>query len=290
MEKIDFFGGAHGNFLELMINLFVYQIEFDNNLLFNANGACHIKNQTTSYRPIIKCGHFSFFNRPFNPDDKVIEIHCKDEDMLIAISNSLTRAGDQVIDITNLEKVTLSKLAKLPKAQGLLRDLINEHGEQENYPRSVIRNYFYSKFDDPANGIDQFNNFKFAGSRHMFPFDALFDLEKFYLELNKCAFFLDRNFYPTERTVSIWKKFIELNQGYHSYVKCQKILYCILANEEMDISNLNIVEEAWLLYKISRMFRCYDHPLLNVDTFVSNTREISRITYKWKKGDYPSLP
>lgn len=290
MEKVDFFGGTHGNFLELMLNLFVYQLEFDHDSLFNVNGACHVKNHSPSYVPTIKCNHYSFFNLPFEPTDQVIEIHCKENDMLIAISNSLTRASDQAIDITNLEKSTISKLAKLPKASGLLKDLINEHGKQENYPRSVIRNYFYSKFDDPANGIDQFNNFKHAGDKHTFPFDAFFDLEKFYLELNKCAFFLNRNFYPTQRTVDIWQKFLEINQGYQSHIKCQKILYCILCNKDMDISDLNLIEEAWILYKISRMFRCYDHPLLNVDTFVNNTLEISRITYEWKKGDYPSLP
>lgn len=290
MEKIDFFGGTHGNFLELMINLFIYQIDYDDDQLFNQNGACHNKNTNSTYIPRIKCNHWSYNNIPFNNNDSVIEIRCAEKDMLVALSNSLLRAGNEVIDILDLENGTIEKLSSLPKANLLLNDLIKEYGRQSNYPRSVIRNYFYSKFDNPDFGINLFNNFHHQGSTLTFPFDAFFNLEDFFLNLNKCAFFLNMNFYPTDRTVKIWEKFIEVNQGYHSQQKCNQIIHYVLTNQSMDISDVNLVEEAWILYRLSQIFRCYDHPLLNADQFVTNTAEISRITYEWKKGDYPSRP
>lgn len=290
MEKIDFFGGTHGNFLELMINLFIYQTNVDTVDLFNNNGACHLKDNILTYVPKIRCNHWSHNNIPFNIDDRVIEIKCEQIDMLIALTNSLVRAGDEVIDINHLENNTIEKLSKWPKAYKLLDDLIAEHGIQSNYPRSVIRNYFYAKFDNPDYGINMFNNFQHQGSVLTFPFRSFFNLEEFYIELNKCAFFLNMNFYPNDRTVDIWEKFISVNQGYYSHQRCNQAMHCILTNSSMDISNFNLVEEAWILYRLSQIFRCYDHPLLNVDRFLTDTKEISRITYEWKKGDYPSRP
>jgi hypothetical protein len=290
MEKIDFFGGTHGNFLELLINLFIYQIDFDQPKFFNKNGSCHLKNKNSNYVPKIKCAHYSYFEIPFNHDDSVIEIHCSDNFMLPALVNSLVRAGDEVIDISNLETNTIKKLSALPKANALLKDIINTHGEQENYPRSVIRNYFYSKFDVPEYGIDLFNNFKHVGEKLTFPFGAFFDYEELCLNLNKCAFFLGQNFYPSDHTYQIWKEFIKINQGHDSYKKCKEAMYAILTGDSMDISSFNLIEEAWLVYKVSRIFRCFDHPLLNADQFVSNTKDFSKIIYDWKKGDYPSRP
>lgn len=290
MEKIDFFGGTHGNFLELMINLFIYQVDYQETQLFNKNGACHVKNNSADYFPRIKSRHFSYYNIPFNTDDKVIEIRCSEKDMLIALTNSLLRAGDEVIDISNLENNTIEKLSELPKAKTLLEDLIKEHGKHTNYSRSIIRNYFYSKFETPEYGVGLFNKFHHQGERLVFPFESLFNLEDFFLNLNKCAFFLSMNFYPTDRTVKIWREFIQTNQGYHSQQRCNQAINCILVNESMDISDFNLVEEAWILYKLSQIFRCYDHPLLKVDHFITDTKEISRITYEWKKGDYPSRP
>lgn len=290
MEKIDFFGGTHGNFLELMINLFIYQIDYDEDQLFNQNGACHIKDRDRNYFPRIKCNHYSYNNIPFDDNDLVIEIRCAEDDMLIALTNSLIRGGDEVIDITNLEKNTIEKLSPLSKASNQLNDLIRDHGEHTNYSRSTIRNYFYAKFDNPEFGINMFNNFQHQGSTLTFPFNSFFNLEDFFLNLNRCAFFLNMNFYPSDRAVTLWKKFIEVNQGYQSQQRYNRIIQCILTGESMDISNINLVEESWILYRVSRIFRCYDHPLLNVDQFITNTKEISRITYEWKKGDYPSRP
>lgn len=283
MQKIDFFGGLHGNFLELMINMFVFRIDFDQDNLFNQNGSCHTKNDNEQYHPIITCRHYSFYNHKFNPDDQVIEIHCVENDLLIALTNSLIRGGDEVVDIHNLEYSTIEKLSKLKKIKPFVNHLIEQHGKQLNYPRSLLRKYFYSKFDSPELGIDFFNTFKHKGPKHQFPFSAFFNIENFYLELNKCAFFLNQDFYPTNRTHEIWQEFIDCNQGYASHLKCQRVFAAILSGDDM-IIDLNIVEEAWILYRISRIFRCYDHPLLCGDKFISNTREIHNILYDWKKG------
>jgi hypothetical protein len=289
MDKIDFFGGCHGNFLEVMLDMFVYQNRtMIGQPLFNDNGACHLKNKISFYNPLIKNNHYSYFNIPFCSNDNVIEIHVTNDNMLAAMTNSLLRAGDEVMDITNLHRDTINKLITWPKAKYFIDDLIKEHGLHDNYPKQIIRNYFYSKFDDDNNGLKLFNTFNHTGNKHIFPFSAFYSLEHFYLNLNKCAYFLNLNFYPTDQCAIIWKDFIDHNQGYQSQQKCNIIIENILSGSPMNINNLTLVEEAWIAYRVSKIFRCYDHPLLMAENFQTNTLDISIALYKQKSKDYPN--
>jgi len=283
MNKIDFFGGAHGNFLELVIDTFVNQHDYDfNQPVFNSNGACHLKDHNPNYAPDIKAKHWSTWNIPFDPQDQVIEIHVEPEWMLALLVNSFMRAGLETIDITDLENHTLKKLYDIDKARPFVEDLIQEHGEHEHYPRSVIRNYFYSKFNDPVNGIDQFNQFQFKGKSHIFPFSAFFDLDQFYFHLNQCAYFLNQDFIARPECASLWKQFLELNQGYASQLRCNQIIEDILLGNSTSMPDLTLIEEAWINYRISAIFRCYDHPLLTNDVYPTNTKQISDAIYLWK--------
>lgn len=289
MNKIDFFGGTHGNFLELMINLFVYQIDFDQTQpFFNQNGACHLKNINPCYHPVIKQNHYSWYKIPFDSADTVIEIHCEQKNMLIALTNSFLRAGNQTFDLDNLHQGTIKKLLAMPKAKGFLDTLVIEHGEHENYPRSVIRNYFYSKFNRPEFGLGQVNTFLHQGKKHVFPFSAFFNLEEFFLNLNRCAFFLEQNFYPNDNCVRIWNEFMSQNQGYQSQVKCQNILRAILTKSDMKIDTLNLLEEAWIQYMIEEIFRCYNHDMFYAERWPSNTLDLANQVYGWKSNDYPN--
>ena len=290
MKKIDFFGGTHGNFLELIINVFVCQHPFDfTKPIFNDNGACHLKNLQDNYRPSVKSGHYSYSNNPFNHDDLVIEIHVDPDWMLAAVTNSLVRAGDEVFDLKELHKNSIKKLSSLQKATHFLKDLTTEHGIQENYPKNIIRNYFYSKFIMPEHGINMFNNFKSTTKKIIFPFGAFYSIEQLCIQLNQIAFFLQENFYPDEQFIKVFNEFILRNQGYHSQIKCNNIITNILNNLSMDITDCNLVEQAWINYRIAQIFRCYDHPLLINEDYPTNTREISAAIYKWKSNDYPEL-
>ena len=290
MKKIDFFGGTHGNFLELIINVFVCQHPFDfTKPIFNDNGACHLKNLQDNYRPSVKSGHYSYSNNPFNHDDLVIEIHVDPDWMLAAVTNSLVRAGDEVFDLKELHKNSIKKLSSLQKATHFLKDLTTEHGIQENYPKNIIRNYFYSKFIMPEHGVNIFNNFKSTTKKIIFPFGAFYSIEQLCIQLNQIAFFLQENFYPDERLIKVFNEFITCNQGYRSQIKCNNIITNILNNTSMDITDCNLVEQAWINYRIAQIFRCYDHPLLINEDYPTNTREISAAIYKWKSNDYPEL-
>jgi len=146
MDKIDFFGGCHGNFLEVIIDMFVYgNRTMIGEPLFNENGAAHLKIDVAEYKPGIVAKCFSSTNMPFDIHDNVIEIHLCDTDMLPALTNHLLRAGDEVVDITNLHQNTIKKLGALQKGgvACFLKDLIREHGEHNSYPKQVIRNIYF---------------------------------------------------------------------------------------------------------------------------------------------------
>lgn len=282
MQKIDFFGGLHGNYLELVVNVAINQIEYDiTKPQFTEWGACHNKNKDSSYKRMVLANHFSYLKVPFSQDDIVVRIVPTENDVLIAITNSFLRAGDQPLDIDSLEEDTINKLTKFSKGANFAGTITQDYGQQVDYPRSAIRNYFYSMLDDYEHGLGMFTNFAPAQTTHNFPFRALFDLGHFYRELNEIAKFLGLNFYPTVALGSLHSDFLKYNQGYHSEVKCKKIWDAILLGESRDIK-LNLVEEAWINYQVARCFRCYDHPLLTSDRYPTNTLEISKAIFDWK--------
>ena len=287
MDKIDFYGGCHGHFLEVMLDMFVYCNDtMKGKTLFDSSGASHLKGKNKKYVPMIRAAHYSYKNFPFNDDDRVIEIHCSEEYRLAALTNALLRAGDDKIDIYNLHQNTIAKLKVVSKAYLDLQDIIAEHGIQENYSRQIIRNYFYSKFEYDHYGISMWNTFKHTGQKYMFPISAFYNLEQFYYHLNKCAVFLNLNFYPTTETANIWHEFINGNQGYQSQKKCDKIIQSVLASVELSTENLTLLEEAYISHRIAKLFRCYSHPLLTDETFPTNTIQIADAIYTWKSKDY----
>ncbi len=287
MDKIDFYGGCHGNFLEVMLDMFVYGNDaMKGKSLFLSSGAAHLKSKNLDYKPMIQGDHWSYNSVPFNDDDKVIEIHCCEDYRLAALTNSLLRAGDEKIDIYNLHQNTIAKFKAVSKAYLDLKDLIEEHGIQENYHKQILRNYFYSKFEYDNYGISMWNAFKHTGHKYVFPISAFYNLEEFYYHLNKCASFLNLNFYPTTETANIWNDFISRNQGYQSQKKCNKIIQSVLENVELSTENLTLVEEAYIAHRLAKLFRCYDHPLLTDETFPTSTSQIADAIYTWKSKDY----
>lgn len=289
MQKIDFFGGLHGNYLELLVNVFINQNGYDiSRPIFTSLGACELKNYDPTYRLRTKAYHYSYFNVPFETDDQVIKIVPTVDDLLIGITNSFLRAGNETFDLVTLEIDTINKLKQIPKAGYFLQTLVNDHGEQKNFSRQILRNYFYSMFDVHDHGLGMFTTFSTDINCHYdFPFRALFDANRLFYELNNIAKFLGENFYPTDKLMQLHEKFLDLNQGYHSEIKCSKLLSDIWAGRSSAL-DLNLVEEAWINWQIARSLRCYDLPILVKDAYPTDTLEISQAIFEWKSKDYPT--
>lgn len=280
VRKIDFFGGLHGNYLELVINVFIDQLSFNlKRSMFNENGACHLKNDYPDYRPITKSNHWSYFSLPFDNDDFVIRIVPEKKDLLIGVTNSFLRAGDQQVDIKNLEKDTIEKMKKFTKLESNLHQIQQDHGIRKDYPRSKIRNYFYSMFHDDENGINLYNSFDpDTKIYHEFPFRAFFNHTDFLIELNRIAKFVNLEFRPTADLWTLHNEFLSKNQGYHSELKCQKIIESIFSHKSIPL-DLNLIEEAWINYQLSQIVDFYDEDFLNTDQYPTNTLHLSDLIF-----------
>lgn len=287
MQKIDFFGGLHGNYLELIINVTINQNGYDiSRPQFTPDGACHLKNQDRHYDRMIVARHYSFNKIAFGQDDQVVRIVPAADDMLIGITNSFLRAGDENIDLDCLEKNTLTKLSKVTKGTNFKNTLVTNYGEKVDYNRAAIRNYFYSMLNDYENGTELYSAFDSAVSNvYCFPFRAFFDIGHFYQELNAISKFLGLNFYPTTKLGKLHKDFLSFNQGHASEMKCKQIWQAILLGESLDIK-LNLIEEAWINYMVAKCLRCYDLPLLVQDQYPTNTLDISQAVFAWKSKDF----
>jgi hypothetical protein len=287
MNKIDYFGGLHGNYLELVTNVFIFQNQYDvRQDIFGQNGACHIKNLDIEYEKFIYAEHWSHWGLPFSPKDLVVRIVPKQTDLLIAVTNLFLRAGDQMIDLENLDQDTRAKLSTLAKAKELLTTLEQQHGQRNAWDRSILRNFFYSMLNDPENGIDMMNKFDPVAEKvYNFPLRAFFEVDEFYNELNGVARFFNQNFYPTADLYLLHRQFLDRNQGFASEQKCKQVWNDILAGHDQPLS-LNILEEAWINWQIARSFRAYELPELCANQYPTSTNMVSKIIFDWKKQDY----
>ena len=282
MTKIDFFGGFNGQYLELLVNVFICQNNFDlSQPIFNETiGSCHLKNKNPSYKRIIRAYHYSARRDPFDENDKVIKIVPTVDDMLIGITNRCLRAGDAPMDLEHLEIDTTQKLQPLTNGQRILQALTSEYGSHHSYPRKILRKHFGSMFVDRVTLNDFSPEIK---CHYDFPYRALFDTSRLFFELAGIAKFLELDFCPTEKLMQTHNKFLQLNQGYHSEIKCHGILEDIWAGRSTAI-DLNIVEEAWINWQIARALPGRELPLLFNDHYPTNTLEISTAIFQGADG------
>ena len=208
---------------------------------------------------------------------KVVRITCRPEDMLIAVTNSFARTGNQSVIFENLEANTLEKL-DLNKTQDLKNLIIRKYGCKDNYPRSAIRELFFAMFNDPSLGHAIYNNFDSTVTDFIeFPFRSFFNKTQFYAQCNRIANFYNLNFYPSRELAQLHNEFLQLNQGLASENRCNKIMAQILNYEDCEI-DCNVVEEAWLAFML-----CQTHRSYNLDIFDSkNTLAVAHELEQWK--------
>jgi hypothetical protein len=273
-RKIDFFGGTHGHFLELAVNHAIDGNTYDiSQNQFTDDGACHLKESSADYVPITKCAHYSWNEHKFGEKDYVIRIVPSSADMLVAVTNSFLRAGDQKLDIDHLENNTRDKMARLSKLSTFLQTLSNNHGISDSYSRMTLRHYFESMFSDTTVGLEMFTNWIPAYNVHAFKFSDFFCIDQFYESLQKIAQFVNLEFRPSDHLINLHEQFLEKNQGWHSHQKCSKIIESIIKKQIVAI-DLNIIEEAWISHRISQIFNLYDLSCFRKESFPPTTEEI----------------
>jgi len=129
MIQIDFQGGAHGNYLEFVLNSMCGVTE--DQLPFNTAGASHSKQYID--KKVFYADHYSYLGKELA--NKVVSIQIDATDLLPLSQISLLRAGDYGYDNNELETNTYNKLNN-PNYKWALDKLINgffRHQVQTSY-------------------------------------------------------------------------------------------------------------------------------------------------------------
>ena len=154
--------------------------------------------------------------------------------------------------------------------------MVFEQGLHEQYPRHILRNYFYSMFEDFENGLRMFVTLQPHSKVYKFNFRNFFTFDKFYQSLQEIARFVELDFTPTKQMIQLHQNFLSINQGLHSEKKCLALIEKIIQGDDVDFK-LNVIEEAWMNHRISRAFNQFAVEGLNQDIYPSNTSQIQKL-------------
>jgi hypothetical protein len=294
MVRIDFFGGSYGHYLEYLINRYIFNISSAKEFTpFDKNGASHIKSEEYRKQRKVIADHYSFdfSEEKVNQNDEVIQVLVHEDSYYHVYYNLEVRAGivdgTLCMDLFTPEKDCLAKLGHLiehsptltkPKFAGLRDQIIKDFGIQKDYPRNFIRNYFYSRLYDKKftqiTSIDSFSDYNGIHHKRIFwPVDSVMEFDNFLIELRNIADWLELPFTPDASLQDIYNRFIEKNQGLHSYKKCSIIINNIIQGLDYEFS-VNILEEAWINCNITKKFQIYDGIDCFGDVYPTNTKVI----------------
>jgi hypothetical protein len=198
---------------------------------------------------VIVCGHFSASNKIKNDDTVVrIVIPSTDNMFFIAVTNLMHKAGD-----VGFEKQQLS----IP----------------ENIRHNPVeyRNNWYSKFTQHTEYAEYYTNFStISNSVFEFPFDAFFSFKDFCVALANLASFLNQSFFPDQSLYALWSEFIQYNQGWQSFNKCNRIIEGMFSGQHIDI-DCTIVEQGWINFNLSKMCKMYQGPMFSNSVYPVDT-------------------
>jgi hypothetical protein len=292
MIKIDYYGGSYGNFLAYILNRYIFKIPSANFDPINDIGASHYKTTEYQTKRIVLAEHYSF--PPENvkltmpgKDDTVIQIQIDSNNLYPVYYNAMVRGGNFGLDVVTPEKDTLEKLDNLVEKQiqynfghykysAFKNQIIKDHGIQINYPRSIIRNYYYANLreDDlfliPATNFLNYD----VKEKITFPVNSFMSFVSFVRELEKISIkLINQQFHLESSFNELYNKFCEKNLGLISSNKCNIILEHILAGHDFEF-NANILEEAYINCNITQIFDIHSGIDCFNDSYPTNTKII----------------
>lgn len=275
MIAIDFAPGLHGNFLEFVINRYIFNVPYSVDSIFQNTGAAHRVNQDPVYQQHKKTywGHFSAFSDKY-PDsvDKVIWIKHDPRLDFVLLTNIFYRCipGGVIrndTSILDLEKFHVDSMKHVDWPQA-------ETGSLKS-----LRMNWYTKFQE--------RHFAETEKRpnttlpvHEFDYSSFFSLPEFVIELQNTSNFLNMTLQYDTSLSELWQEFVSINQGFNNYKQAQQILTDALSNiwQPIDVNNWQL--QAWINHNLSKMFRLYDGELFDCEQYVNNTQSLYAIIQK----------
>lgn len=248
-RKIDYYSGAQGNFLQCMLALNSNPDVLDLDNLFDNHGACHSifdPEIQPNWQTQIGTAHFSQLGLPIGSDDLVVEIHVPKNYYIIVMINFFLRAPYHPFDIMEPHVDTMNKLDQDPrKMESFKQRLLHSFGAQANYEEWHWRFIFYQEFLRPDAERNQFNH---VGRKHIMEFDCFFDFQQFCGTMKKISGFLGLPYQYNADTEMTWIEYMRRNQGLAAKLRCDQILQELQHGRTVDLSNLDLVSQSWIIY------------------------------------------
>jgi hypothetical protein len=269
MIKVDYQPGTHGVFLTYVSNVYIMQMPPIVESIFTPGGIAHgvgyypdyIKNRIITERPRRDCWEFDH-------TDQIIRIVVRDfsdETFFKLITNCVVRVDDRGIE------------GYLSNVAPDLRQTRQQH-----------RQLWYAKIADnraQPEPTEFYNSNMFAHTNEKnlfeFPFESFFSMSAFFKDLDRLSHFLNFKFAPDIELAQLWQEFDSKNHGQNSHAKCDMILENILLGKDCNI-DCTVLEEAWLNYNLSKIFRVYDGLVFDCEQYPTNTKQIHQWIEKIK--------
>jgi hypothetical protein len=266
MIAIDFAPGAHGHFLEYVVNRWIYQVPYTMEDPFQSSGSSHRITQDLVYQQskIAKTSHYTVHKLPY-PDntEKVIVIkHCSRLDYVL-LTNVFYRTHP---DAVRTEDFPTEKIQQLHIGN------ISANGKE---PTEIeLRDNWYNKlYERDIFGTHGFQKTKLPYFE--FDYQTFFNFPEFVTELQRLSDFLNFTFVYNTDLWQIWKTFIDSNQGWLAYQHADELLTKIYSNQSSAIEP-DWKLHAWINTCLSRTFRIYSGSLFD-GVYPTNTQQVSNI-------------
>ena len=261
---LDFAPGLHGNFLELVLNKYVYGIPFYSDKIFQSSGAAHAINVDQNYlnQKIVNKGHFSSFGYNFDQQtQKVIFIDHAPKLDVVLLTNIFYRCHNDAVNVDDFET----------------NEIISAHTSLMTTGNTDLdrRNDWFTKLSE--------RHFEHASARpntqlpvYNFDYTSFFDITDFCTELQKTAHFLNKTFKYDHSFGTLWQEFININQGWTLYKQAGLILRSMLTDYDMPIPD-DWKLHAYLNFRLSKMFNLFDGVLYNNREYPKNTYQLMSV-------------
>jgi hypothetical protein len=285
---IDFQGGTHGNFLEFLLNKFYYNAHTWRDP-FTEFGTSH--NKPYNNREV-KFSAFHYTNPPptkfrdptiINRNNNVILITFTVDDLLLLMSVSLLRSGDQNIENNYLEIDTYNKLNN-EFYHSLLENITKSYlitdctPNNPNISRHILREFFKFGFKNPEiNGFME----KMVNSKRQlidkniyeFPFSDFYNIERLKYQLTNIGKYFKIELTVDELTLNqLHGIFLDKNPYVNLKSQCDSLIKAVVDKEITDIPKLNLFQESYINAQLETLYEI-EMPFLQQQYF-KTTKEI----------------
>lgn len=274
---IDFVPGMHGHFLETLCNVVFGYCNPDN--FFTPNGTSHQKSSQYYASRKFVANHWSdSLPEMLHRYRTVISISLSVDDLLLASTVSLLRAGDYNIDDNTLEIDTIKKLS-IPAYRNTLSDIIAAYpvpADATDIPRYILREFFKFVFKDPTNyGLwikQQELTYTKTQDVFRFNFNSFYDTCLLKEEISNLAKFLDIQIKNHNVIDHLHPQFLNHLPFRDIQSTCTTVINNVVNQVDSPIPPLRLLQESYVNAHLELLFK-KEMPF-NQPNYFTSTKDI----------------